>query len=79
MLRVDEQVALGVGVGVNETRGDHQTARVDDAPGHRLGEIAEGRDLFTRDADVGSVPGRPGSVDDRPAGDEHVEHGDPLR
>ena len=79
MLRVDEQVAFGVGVGVDEPWGDDQTARVDDAAGRCLGEIAEGGDPLTRDADVGGVPGRPGSVDDCPAGDEHVEHGGLLR
>ena len=53
VLRVDEQNAVGVGVGVDEAGRDGESGGVNDASGAGFGEVSDLCDAFTVDADVG--------------------------
>ena len=74
VLRVGEQVPLGVGVGVDEAGRHRQAAGIDGARRLGLGEIAHLLDALAADAYVGAPAGSPGSVVDGTAADYDVEH-----
>ena len=53
VLRVEEQDAVGVGVGVDESGRDGESGGVNDASRAGLGEVTDFGDSLAVDADVG--------------------------
>jgi hypothetical protein len=67
-----EDSAVGVAVGVDETRREDEASRVDDLlPRPRL-QRADLRDAAVGEAHRGAPPGRPGAVDDERVEDERA-------
>ena len=68
-----EDALQGVGVGVDEARGDYQAAGVD--PGFRagIGQVADGGDAVAANADIGLEPGVAAAVDDAASADQDIE------
>jgi hypothetical protein len=68
------QDVVGVGVHVDETRRHHQPGRVDDPRGRGVRQVPDLADPVALDRDVGPACRASGSVDDRTAPHEHVQH-----
>ena len=74
MLRVDQQVSLGVGVCVDEAGRDCQSCGVDHPTCLGARKVADRFDGLSRDADVSSICGCLSAVHDTAADYENVEH-----
>ena len=79
MLRVHEQRAIGVGVGVYEPRRDGQAGGVDDATGLGVRQVADCLYGVPGDADVGPVAGSAAPIDDGASHDDDIKHVGLLR
>ena len=75
VLRVDQQRALGVRMGVDEPGRDDEARGVDHASCVGLRQIADRRDPVAGDAHVGPIRRRPGAIHHAPVGYHYVEHG----
>ena len=75
VLRVDQQRALGVRVGIDESGRDDKARGVDHASCVGLRQIADRRDRVAGNAYVGPIRRRPGAINQSPVGYHYVEHG----
>ncbi len=73
LARVDQRVQLALAEHVDEAGREREPVQLDAPVRSRVGEIAHGRDGVAADAHVGAEPGRPGPVDDPPAGEDQIE------
>jgi hypothetical protein len=64
---------VGVRVGVDEAWRDDQAGGGEVSVGDRSGQVTDGRDLATGDADVADIRDTAGAVDDRPAPKNQLE------
>jgi hypothetical protein len=76
---VPGHLAVEVGVGVDETGGDHQTGGVDLACTGAVHRAAHLHQQSVADRDVTEEPGSPGAVDDGSVADDEIEHDFPPR
>ena len=74
VLRVQQQCAIRVGVGVDEPRRDGQAGRVDGPGRARLRQFANGGYLAVCDPDIGGNARSSSAVDNGTAYDKHIEH-----
>ena len=74
VLWVDQQVAFGMGMSVDKPGRDGQPFGVDHPSGDSLRQVADARDPFPPNSNIGPVGRRSRPIHDIPTADDYVEH-----